>query len=70
MFARGAQSFLSIGDNDIVANTVGLARLDAGVIKSFGNDMITDNDSTAAPNAPNDPLSKRHAKRRDKRHVM
>jgi hypothetical protein len=63
VFARGAQSFFSIGDNEIVANTVGLARLDAGVIKSFGNNMVTDNGSSAAPNGPNDTFTKRHNKR-------
>jgi hypothetical protein len=63
VFARGSQSFFSIGNNEIVTNAVGLARLDSGVIKSFGNNMITDNGSTAAPNGPNDPFTKRHNKR-------
>ncbi len=66
VFARGALSLFSIGDNDIVANTVGLARLDSGLIKSFGNNMLTDNGSTAAPDGPNDALTKRHFKRHAK----
>jgi hypothetical protein len=61
--ARGANSRLQIGGNDITANTVGLARLDSGFIKSFGNNQIVDNGSTAAPNAPNDTLTKRGSKK-------
>jgi hypothetical protein len=63
VFSRGAQAFFSIGDNDISANTVGLARADAGVIKSFGNNLVIDNVSTAAPDAPNQPPTKRRGKR-------
>jgi hypothetical protein len=63
LLARGANSRLQIGSNDITTNTVGLARIDTGFIKSFGNNQISDNGSTAAPNAPNDPLTKPRAKK-------
>jgi hypothetical protein len=63
LLARGANSRLQIGSNDISTNTVGLARLDSGFIKSFGNNQLIDNGSTVAPNAPNDVLTKRHARR-------
>jgi hypothetical protein len=63
LLARGANSRLQIGNNDISTNTVGLARLDSGFIKSFGNNQVIDNGSTIAPNGPNDVLTKRKSKK-------
>jgi hypothetical protein len=64
LFARGSNSRLEIGADEIAANGVGLARLDSGFIKSFGNNQLIDNGSTAAPNGPNDTFTKRHGKKR------
>jgi hypothetical protein len=50
VFARGTQGTFEIGANDITGNSVGLARLDNGFIKSFGNNIVTNNGSTASPN--------------------
>jgi hypothetical protein len=63
VFSRGSNALAEIGGNDITANGFGLNRLDSGVIKSFGNNMIIDNGNTVLPNAPNDALLKRHGKR-------
>jgi hypothetical protein len=63
LLARGANSRLQIGGNDITANTVGLQRLDSGIIKSFGNNQVIDNGSTVAPNGPNDTFTKRSSKK-------
>jgi hypothetical protein len=63
LLARGGNSRLQIGNNDISTNAVGLARLDSGFIKSFGNNQLIDNGSTIVPNAPNDTFTKRKGKR-------
>jgi hypothetical protein len=63
LLARGANAQLRIGSNDISTNGAGLARLDSGFIKSFGNNQLVDNGTTVAPNGPNDTLTKRPAKR-------
>jgi hypothetical protein len=63
LLARGINSRLQIGNNEVSTNTVGLARLDSGFIKSFGNNQIIDNGSTVAPNAPNDVFTKRTSKK-------
>jgi hypothetical protein len=64
VFARGVNSTFEIGDNEITSNGIGLQRIDSGVIKSFGNNMVIDNGSTMAPNSGTpDPFTKRHGKR-------
>lgn len=69
LLARGANSRLEIGGNDISTNDAGLARLDNGFIKSFGNNQLIDNSTTVAPDGPNDTFTKRHVKKRFRRHV-
>jgi hypothetical protein len=64
LLARGANTRLEIGNNDISTNGAGLARLDSGFIKSFGNNQLIDNGTTVAPNGPNDTFTKRHIAKR------
>jgi hypothetical protein len=61
--ARGSNARLELGNNEISTNNVGLARLDTALIRSFGNNEIVDNTSTALPNTPNDTFTKHTSKK-------
>jgi hypothetical protein len=49
VFSRGAAATFEIGFNDITGNAVGLNRIDGGVIRSFSNNIVSNNGSTMTP---------------------
>jgi hypothetical protein len=63
VFSRGSQAVFRLGDNDVNGNLVGLATIDGGVLKSFGDNHIDGNTSSAPPTATI-TRTKRHAKTR------
>jgi hypothetical protein len=70
LLSRGSQAVVRLGDNDVTGNTVGLQTLDGGVLKSFGDNHIDGNSSTAAPGSiTNVAPTKRHFKRVSKKHL-
>jgi hypothetical protein len=69
IFSRGGNSTFEIGLNDISGNAVGLNRPDGGVIRSFQNNIVSNNGSTTAPSATAG-ATKNGSKPSRKRHRM
>ncbi|MEA2435965.1 MAG: hypothetical protein QOF65_521 [Thermoleophilaceae bacterium] len=55
VFARGGNALARIGADEVTGNQVGLQQLDAGVIKSFGNNSVAGNTTDATPGTPTGP---------------
>jgi hypothetical protein len=51
VLSRGASATVEIGLNEITGNGFGLRRLDSGVIKSFQNNIVSNNSASDAPSA-------------------
>jgi hypothetical protein len=51
VFARGPLATFELGSNDVTGNITGLWREDSGTLRSFGNNHVSNNTQSMAPNS-------------------